>query len=1129
MRCASCGADNPDGMKFCGNCAAPLHNRCPRCGFENPPGFKFCGECAAPLSHSSAAPAAEQHRDPAGESRADLSQLAPSDKSSATGEVPEGERKTVTSLFADIKGSMDLMEDLDPEEARAVVDPALQIMIDAVHRYDGYIVQSTGDGVFALFGAPVAHEDHPQRAIYAALRMRDEMRRYGAELRERGNPPVEIRIGLNAGEVVVRTLKTGDAHAEYTPIGHATGLAARMQTLAPTGSIVVTDALHNLVQGYFEMRGLGPARIKGVSEPVGVYEVVGLGALRTRLQRSASRGLTKFVGRRAEIEQLKRALRLARGGHGQLVAAVADAGVGKSRLFHEFKALADPDCRILETTSVSHGKATACLPVIELLKGYFSIADRDDERTRLEKITGRVLALDRVLEDVLPHLFAMLGVSEGDAALDGMDPAIRRRRTREALKHLLLRESLVQPLIVVFEDLHWIDDETQAVLNLLVESLGTARLLLLVNYRPEYRHEWGNKSYYTQLRLDPLGRETAGELLGGLLGGDAALKPLRERIIARTEGNPFFMEEMVQVLFDQGVLTRNGVVKIARPFDSIEIPPTVKGILAARIDRLAAADKDLLQTLAVIGKEFALSLVTEVVPRDVRGLDRELENLQLAEFIYEQPASGDVEYTFKHALTQEVAYDSVLIERRRQVHARTAAALERVFADHLDDHYGELAHHYARSADTARAVAYLKLAASQAGQRSAYDDALRSIDDALRLLKTMPPSAERDRDELELLVISGPLLATAKGNTAPELAALLTRASDLSRRVGHGPTTFKVLIGLWAFNHLQGRLRSALEVLGQLMPMAEEFGADLPRAAANASMGSTLLWMGRITEARGYLESACAIFDRDLDTYLPSMQAPVVPSHCQLASALWILGYPDQGLRHAEKALELARRLGRPFSIAFALQHLTAIHALRREYQPMRPLCESLIELAREHGFPSWLASGEMSLAILEVAEGSGVDAVERAGRAVERLKSTGAGLVYNHAAMLLADAHKRLGRRADGLAVVEPAIEAIAEAEQRMTEPELYRLRGELLLLAPADEAAAEKSLARALELARAQGARAWELRAATSIARILVRRGDRAGARAALEPVYAWFTEGFATADLIDAKALLDELGAR
>src|SRR5271170_5361782 len=572
MHCSNCGSENPLGSKFCGECGGPFAVICPKCGEENISLFKFCRHCGTASGRSASVSISTP-------SKPGIA-ADPDDASSSN-----GERKTVTALFADIKGSMDLMEGLDPEEARAIVDPALKLMIDAVHRYDGYIVQSTGDGIFALFGAPVAHEDHAQRGLYAALRVQEEMARYSAGLRAAGNPPVEIRVGLNTGEVVVRSIRTDDAHTEYTPIGHSMSLAARMQTLAPTGSIVITEQTQKLTAGYFDLKPLGAARIKGVSDPINVYEVIGIGPLRTRLQMSASRGLTKFVGRHAELDQLDKALELARGGHGQIVAAMAEAGVGKSRLFHEFKMRRQGECLVLEAFSFSHGKASAYLPVVDLLKSYFRIADRDDERTRREKITGKVLALDRALEDALPHLFALLGIPSGDARLDEMDAAIRRRRTREAVKSLIVRESLNQPLIVIFEDLHWIDAESEALLQLLADTIGTAQILMMVNYRPEYRHNWGNKTYYTQMRLDPLGTENAGELLTAMIGDAAALAALKATIIARTEGNPFFIEEMVQVLFDQGVLVRNGIVSIAKPLTSIEIPSTVKGILAARIDK----------------------------------------------------------------------------------------------------------------------------------------------------------------------------------------------------------------------------------------------------------------------------------------------------------------------------------------------------------------------------------------------------------------------------------------------------------------------------------------------------------------------------------------------------------------
>src|SRR6266571_1323708 len=423
----------------------------------------------------------------------------------------DGERKTITALFADIKDSTALIEDLDPEAARRLIDPALQLMMDAVHRYEGFVAQALGDGILALFGAPIAHEDHPQRALYAALRMQDEMRRYSDTLREQGHPPLLMRVGVNTGEVVVRSIRKEDLHTDYVPVGHSTNLAARMEQLAAPGAILVTAQTHTLTAGYFEFKALGKTQVKGVEEPLTVYEVLGAGPLRTRLQVALRRGVTHFVGRQRELEQLHQALLHAKAGHGQIVGVMGEPGVGKSRLFYEFKLTSHSGCLVLEAYSASHGKASPYLPVIELLKTYFQIQLPDEERSRREKVMGRVFALDRSLEDTLPYLFALLGLDDPTSSLQQMDPQIRRRRTLESLKRLFLRESLNQPLILIFEDLHWIDSETQGFLDLLSEGVASARVLLLVNYRPEYRHEWGQKTYYTQLRLAPLGRAEAEE------------------------------------------------------------------------------------------------------------------------------------------------------------------------------------------------------------------------------------------------------------------------------------------------------------------------------------------------------------------------------------------------------------------------------------------------------------------------------------------------------------------------------------------------------------------------------------------------------------------------------------------
>jgi class 3 adenylate cyclase len=528
----------------------------------------------------------------------------------------DGERKTITALFADIQDSTALIEDLDPEAARRLIDPALQLMMNAVHRYEGFVVQPTGDGIFALFGAPIAREDHLQRALFAALLMQQESKRYAEQLRREQGLNLQIRVGINTGEVVLRAIRKDDLHTDYTPVGHSIHLAARMESLASGGAVVVSEGTYKLVAGYFECKALGAAKVKGVTEPVPIYEVLGVGPLRTRLQVAARRGLTRFVGRRAELEQLRRALEHAKAGHGQIVGVMGEPGMGKSRLVYEFKLTAQSGVLVLEAFSASYGKASPYLPVIELLKSYFDIQVSDDERKRREKATGKVLTLDRSLEDTLPYLFALLGIEAQPSPLQQMDAQIRRRRTFEALKRLLFRESLNQPLLLIFEDLHWIDSETQGFLDSLSESVASAKVLLLTNYRPEYRPEWGQKTYYTQLRLAPFGKAEAEEFLDLLFGTDGGahgctpLQSLKQLILEKTEGTPFFMEEVVQTLAEEAVLSgERGQYRLEKAPTELHISPTVQGVLAARIDRLAADEKELLQHLAVMGRQFPLSLV----------------------------------------------------------------------------------------------------------------------------------------------------------------------------------------------------------------------------------------------------------------------------------------------------------------------------------------------------------------------------------------------------------------------------------------------------------------------------------------------------------------------------------------
>src|SRR5437870_40051 len=506
MKCPRCQHENPPQAKFCLECGARVALTCTKCRSELPAGAKFCLECGEPVA--SQATAEPRFTSPESYTPKHLAEKILTSKTAL-----EGERKQVTVLFADLKGSMGLLADRVPEEARKILDPALTLMMDAVHRYEGTVNQVMGDGIMALFGAPVAHEDHAVRACYAALRMQESVKKYAEAVRRSHAAVVKIRVGLNSGEVVVRAIGS-DLHMDYTAVGQTTHLAARMEQLADPGAIVITPDTLALAEGYVEVKSLGPVQVKGLAEAVEVYEVTGAGPARTRLQASARRGLTRFVGRDAELEQLRRAQQLAGDGHGQVAAAVGEAGVGKSRLTYEFThSHRLQGWLVLEAVSVSYGKTTSYLPVIDLLKGYFKIQDRDDLREIREKVTGKLLTLDRALEPTLPALLTLLDVTADEAKRQTPDPVERRQRTLDAVKRLLLREAREQPLLVILEDLHWIDGETQAVLDTLVDSLGSARLLLLVNYRPEYQHGWGGKTYYSQLRLDALPAELTAEPL----------------------------------------------------------------------------------------------------------------------------------------------------------------------------------------------------------------------------------------------------------------------------------------------------------------------------------------------------------------------------------------------------------------------------------------------------------------------------------------------------------------------------------------------------------------------------------------------------------------------------------------
>ena len=1051
----------------------------------------------------------------------------------------EGERKQITVLFADLKGSMELLADRDPEEARQLLDPVLERMMAAVHRYEGTVNQVMGDGIMALFGAPLAHEDHAVRACYAALAMQAAVGRYAEEVRRAQGLVVQMRVGLNSGEVVVRAI-SNDLHMDYSAIGQTTHFAARVEQLARPGTTLLTRETLRLVEGLVQVTALGPIPFRGVAEPVEVFELIGASALRGHFQAGVVRGLTRFVGRDHELAALRHAQERAGAGQGQVVAVVGEAGVGKSRLVYEFvHSHYTPGWLVLQSASVSYGKATPYFPVIDLLKRYSHVAEHDDTRTIRAKVTGQVLTLDPALQDTVPALLLLLDALPEDSPFWTLDPPQRRQRTLDALKRVLLRESQVQPLLLVFEDLHWIDSEMQALLEHLVESLPPARILLLVNYRPEYQHGWGSKTYYTQLRLDPLPPASAAEVLAAFLGDDLSLAPLTHLLIARTEGNPFFLEESVRTLVETGVLVGEiGACRLAKPLESLQIPATVQAVLAVRIDRLPPEAKRLLQTAAVIGSEVSLPLLQAIAELPEVALHRGLRHLQAAEFLYETYAPTALAYTFKHVLTQEVAYQSLVQRVRQQYHARIAQVLEERFPEKAEIQPELLAYHYTEADRGAQAIPYWQRAGRRAVERSANVEAISHFTKGLELLKILPDTPERAQQELTLQLAMGSPLLMLTGHTAPEVEHAYARAYELAQQIGDGPQRFSALIGLWRFYFSQSRLERARELAEQCFTLAQCLQDVRLLQEAHMALGSTLLHLGEHIAARASLEQGIALYDPQHCRILAFSRGsdPGVACLARVAWTLWFLGYAEQALARSHEALALAKDMSHAYSLAFALHLAGVLHQCRREVQVVQAWAEAEMVLSSAQGFLYWSEGGMIRRGWALVQQGALEEGIAQLRQGLNAWLARGNNLGKTHVLARLAEAYGKAGQPAEGLSVLAEALAAVRNHAEHLYEAELYRLKGELLLQSgvrglepedcPSRMAEVEACFRQALDIAHHQQAKSLELRAAMSLARLWQAQGKRVEACQMLTTIYSWFTEGFDTPDLQEAKALLAAL---
>jgi class 3 adenylate cyclase/predicted ATPase len=1027
----------------------------------------------------------------------------------------EGERKQVTVLFCDLTNSTPLAERIGPEAMHALLNRFFELALNEVHRYEGTINQFLGDGFMALFGAPIAHEDHARRGVLAALALQRTLQ--GAHLGEPYGVECAFRMGLNSGLVVVGSI--GDnLRMDYSAIGDTTNLAARLQQLAEPGTILVSESTTRLVQGAVRLEALAPVQVKGKPEPVPIYKVIGTLPRRSPIASRSERTLSPFVGRERELAILDELLQQVESGQGQVVGVVAEAGGGKSRLLYEFRQRL-PEKRVtsLEGRCLSYGSTIPYHPIVDLLRNNCALTENESPEHIAEKIHVALQEVGMDPEESAPYLLQLLGVKEGTESIAVLTPEAIRTHTFDTLKQMSLKGSQQRPLIIEIEDLHWIDHTSQEYLAAFVESLPGAAVLLLTTYRPGYRPPWLEKSYAMQLSLRSLTPQDSATMVHSTSHNTTLPAHLEQRIIEQAEGNPFFLEELTRAVIEHGDLQKD-----------VAVPDTIQGVLMARIDRLPEAHKRLLQTASVLGREFAPRLL-QALWEEPTPLEALLVDLKRLEFLYERARGEEPVYVFKHALTQEVAYDSCLTTRRRALHAAAGRALETLYPEWLVERSEELAHHYTEAGITEKAVHYWHTAGQKAIERSAHLEATIHLRQGLTLLQTLSETPDRVQREVDMLIALGASLRATHGTGAVEVGETYTRARQLCQHLQAPQQHFPVLRGLWNYYQVRAEHQTAYALGEQLLILAQHVQDSAMLLAAHRALGSTLFFLGAVAAAHTHFAQGIALYDLQQHRAYAFRYGEDTGVACRSYDAwtLWFLGYPHQGLTQIDETVTLAQQMAHPYSRSFGLLSASIFYAFRREVCATQEHAEAAINLATEQGFPYWMAMGTILRGWTLAQQGQAQDGIEQLHQGLRALRATGAELWRPYFHALLAEAYGTIEQPETGLTALTEALTLMDTTGERVWEPELYRLKGALLLQQHAgNQTEAESCFQQAIAIAQNQQAKSLELRTATSLARLWQSQGKRDEARQVLGDVYGWFTEGFDTADLKEAKALLDAL---
>ena len=1147
MRCESCGFANPEGLKFCGQCAAPLKHRCLSCGFENPPGFKFCGACATPLTARQEGEKAKrgkgeegltssvQRLASEGQERAPLLQtLDPRPRDSR---LDVGERRQLTVMFIDLVGSTTLSQQLDPEDYHGRVVAYQTACHQVIARYEGHIAQYLGDGVLVYFGYPVAHEDDAVRAVRSGLEIVEALRHQvpsPVQGEEQGEVRLQVRIGIHTGLVVIGEIGSSEKR-EMLALGETPNLAARIQGQAHPSEVIISAATSRLVEGLFVCEERGQPELKGVAVPLTLYRVEKESEAQSRFQVVARQGLTPLVGREHEYGLLQDRWQRVQDGAGQIVLLSGEPGIGKSRLVEALKERVEHEgTRCLELRCSPYAQNSALQPVIEHLQRtlHFRPEDSAEEKLRkLENVFGRRGGFETrpytVQTETLPLLAALLSLPHPDGyPTVALSPQKQKEKTYEVLVAWLCAEAKQQAAVYAWEDLHWADPSTLELLTLFLQQVPTTRLLTVLTFRPEFTPPWGAHSYLSQLSLSRLGRNHVETMVEKVTGGTVLPTGVVQQIVSKTDGVPLFVEELTKSVVESGGATGR------LPLQSLDIPSTLQDSLMARLDRLGTA-KEVAQLGATLGREFTYALLHAISPLHEDTLQQGLKQLVESELVYQSGLPPQARYLFKHALVQDTAYQSLLKSRRQQLHQQIANVLEKQLTEITETQPELLAHHYAEAGMIEQAIQYWQKAGERANRYSANVEAINHFTKGLELLTTLPDLPNRTEQELALQTAIGGLWMVTKDWAAPEVEHAYARARELCQQVGETPQLAPVLWGLTSFYGMKGDMQTTTELAEQLMHLAQ--GTQDPTALilAHRVYGVGSYWRGEFLSALDHFEQVLSFYDRQqphAQAYLSVLDSATL---CRgyLSGTLWCLGYPDQARKKIHEALTSAQEMSHPNSLTYAHGWATLVHHHRRDAQAVQEQARILIALCTERQFLFFLTRGRIFYAWARIEQGDGEEGLAQIRQELRAEGNIRTGLDRTYYLALAAEVCRRMGQIEEGLTLVTEALELVINSGRRAFEAELYRLKGELTLQSHGQRPEsrvreAEEYFLKATEIARAQQAKSLELRAATSLARLWQQQSKRAEAHKLLSEIYNWFTEGFDTKDLQEAKGLLEEL---